>query len=63
MLGRYDTDQGLKALCEDCAQEREDTDISCRLVQVPPEWEQVELECQDCNITFEELIEDEEDNL
>ena len=63
MLGRYETDHGLKVLCEDCAQEREDTDVSHRLVEKPPEWEQVELECQDCNITFEELIEDEEDIL
>jgi hypothetical protein len=61
LLGRYDTEYGLKVLCDKFAQEREDADVLFRLVEVPAEWEQLELECQDCDITFEELIADEED--
>jgi hypothetical protein len=54
MLHKYDTDDGLKLLCEDCVHERRQTGQRCEWAETPVHREQARLSCQDCGATVED---------
>ena len=55
MLHRYYTDHELAVLCRNCARERREADERCEGAEMPVDWEQAELSCEDCGATVEKL--------
>jgi hypothetical protein len=55
MLPQYRTDDGVRALCEDCACKHRQAGERCEWAETPAHREQARLSCQCCGAVVEEL--------